>query len=241
MANTAKFRIFRFDPEKDRDFRFQDYDVPLEPGMTVLNALFYIQDNLDQSACFRVSCRAGICGSCAMHIGGRYRLACETQASIAKDSRVTIRPLAHLPIIRDLVVDMAPFWAHYKKIQPYLQPGDPDPERERTQTPADRSKMDILIDCILCASCHASCPMTASDEAYLGPAALVKTNRFAVDSRDRALEQRLKIVGDEHGVFRCHTVFNCSLACPKEIDPAGSIANLKRLATTHFLCKPEVR
>jgi succinate dehydrogenase / fumarate reductase iron-sulfur subunit len=241
MTDTAKLEIFRFDPETDKAPRFEAFDVPYWKGMTMLDALFSIQDFKDPSLCFRFCCRAGICGSCAMHIGGRYRLACETQASLALSKRLTIRPLTHLPIVRDLVVDMAPFWAHYKKILPYLMPGNPPPEKERLQTPSDRDKLDGLIDCILCASCHASCPMTQSDESYLGPAALAKANRFVADSRDNASAQRLKIVADEHGVWRCHTVFNCSLACPKEIDPAGAIAHLKRAATRQYLLAPEVK
>jgi len=139
------------------------------------------------------------------------------------------------------VVDMTIFWQHYRRIVPYLMPGDPPPELERSQTPSERDRLDLLVDCIMCASCHASCPMTASDEEYLGPAALVKANRFVVDSRDSAQEQRLQMVADEHGVWRCHTVFNCSIACPKDVDPAGSIAHLKRAATRHFLLKPSKR
>jgi len=241
MAETVKLSIFRFDPDSGKKPRFDDFDVPLTPGMTILDALFHIQGYIDPSLCFRVSCRAGVCGSCAMHIDGRYRLACETQASIALGSRVTIRPLGHLPILRDLVVDMKPFWTQYKRIMPYLMPGRTPPEKEFLQSPADRDKMDVLIDCILCSACHASCPMTASDEGYIGPAALLKANRFAVDSRDGNLLQRLEIVSDDHGVYRCHTVFNCSLVCPKQIDPAGSIANLKRLSIKHFLAKPETK
>lgn len=224
----AKFSIFRFDPSENKAPYFQDFDVPYTPGLTVLEALFYIQGKLDPSLCFRSSCRAGVCGSCAMHIGGRYRLACETQASLALTSRITVRPLAHLDIVRDLVVNMSSFWEHYRRIQPYLVPSDRATELERPQSPAERDKLDPLVDCILCASCHASCPMTASDRRYLGPAALLKTNRFVMDSRDGIEEQRLTVVADDHGVFRCHTVFNCSLACPKDLDPAGSIAILKR-------------
>lgn len=241
MSQTVKFRVFRMDPKGGGKPRFQDYDVPYVKGMTVLEALFHIQGELDPSLCFRSSCRAGVCGSCAMHVGGRYRLACETQASIGLESRVTIRPLAHLEIIRDLVVDMAPFWDHYRRILPYLIPADRPPETERPQTPTQREQLDPMIDCILCSSCHASCPMTASDPQYIGPAALMKANRFVVDSRDGDAGERLHIVGDEHGVFRCHTVFNCSRACPKDLDPAGSIAHLKRLAVTDYVRKPESR
>lgn len=243
MSKKAKFNIFRFDPDNEKEPRFQLFEIPYREGMTVLDALFYIQDHVDPSLCFRFSCRAAICGSCALHMNGKYALACETQASPALDSPMTIRPLAHLPIIRDLVVDMKPFWKHYKRILPYLIPGSPPPQadQERVQSQADREKMDVVVDCILCASCHSSCPMTASDEEYIGPAALLKANRFFVDSRDDAEEQRLQLVSDEHGVWRCHTVFNCSVACPKDLDPAGSIANLKRAATRKFLLKPNVR
>lgn len=241
MGKTAKFNIFRFDPDNEKQPRYQLYEIPYQDAMTVLDVLFYIQDHLDPSLCFRFACRAGVCGSCAMHINGRYSLACETQAAPAVTSPMTIRPLAHLPIIRDLVVDMKSFWKHHKRIVPYLLPGTPPPEKERTQSQSQRDKLDLIIDCILCASCHASCPMTASDDEYIGPAALMKANRFYLDSRDDAAEQRLKIVSDEHGVWRCHTVFNCSLACPKDLDPAGSIANLKRAATCKFLLKPNVR
>lgn len=237
MAQTVKLSIFRFDPENDKTYRFQDFDVPYTPGLTILDAIFYVQDRIDPSLAFRYSCREGVCGSCAMNIDGRYRLACETQASIALHKRVRIRPLAHLPIIRDLVVDLSNFWKLYRKVMPYLMPGSPPPEKERPQSPAERQKLHTIIDCILCASCHAACPMTGGDEEYLGPAVLTKVNRFAVDSRDDALAQRLQLVSDDHGVFRCHTAFNCSLACPKDIDPAGSIANLKRLVTKNFLIK----
>ena len=242
MSQVFKFSIFRFDPDEGKKPRFDNFDVPFKAGMTILDALFHIQGHIDTSLAFRFSCRAGVCGSCAMHIDGKDKLACETQASIALNKRVTIRPIAHLPIIRDLVVDMKPFWDQYKRIIPYLMPGDVAPEgRERYQTTSERQKLDHVIDCILCASCHSSCPMTASDPEYIGPAALLKANRFVVDSRDQSTAQRLQMVGDEHGVWRCHTVFNCSLACPKDLDPAGSIANLKREATKNFLKKPSTR
>jgi succinate dehydrogenase / fumarate reductase iron-sulfur subunit len=239
MAKTVKLKIFRFDPDNGKGPTFDDFDVPYSEGMTILDCLFHIQGHMDPSLAFRVSCRAGVCGSCAMHIGGRYRLACETQASIALSSRTAIRPLAHLQVLRDLVVDMKPFWAQYKRIMPYLMPGTTPPGKEFLQSPADRDRLENVVDCILCSSCHASCPMTASDESYIGPAALLKANRFVADTRDHNLEQRLEMVSDGHGVWRCHTVFNCSLACPKQLDPAASIANLKRMSTKHFLCKPE--
>jgi len=221
------FKIFRFDPEKDKRPRFQKYEVPARPYLTVLDALFYIQDNLDGSVAFRSSCREGVCGSCAMHINGKYRLACETQISLLKSKTIRLRPLAHLPIIRDLFVDMRAFWDKYREIKPYLMPGNEAPEKERLQTVDERKKIDILVDCILCSSCYSSCPVTATDEKYLGPAALLKADRFLCDSRDKANEERLTIINGDHGAFRCHTIFNCQKVCPKDLDPTGAIADLK--------------
>jgi len=232
------FKVFRFDPGSDKEPRFQDYKVPHRKGLTVLDALFWIQDNLDPSLCFRSACRAAVCGSCAMHIAGRYRLACETQADIKGAGPMVVRPLTHLPVQRDLVVDMTAFFGAYKQILPYLLTTEDPPEKEIHQSQSDRAKLDEIIDCILCSSCFAACPMTASDPEYLGPAAMLQSNRFLLDSRDDADEQRLELVSDEHGVWRCHTAFNCSLACPKGLDPAGSIAHLKRASYKGFLKVP---
>ncbi|MBM4370892.1 MAG: succinate dehydrogenase iron-sulfur subunit [Deltaproteobacteria bacterium] len=233
------FKIFRFDPDADREPRFQEYRVPHRKGLTVLDALFWIQDRLDPSLCFRSACRAAVCGSCAMHIGGRYRLACETQADLKGQGPVVVRPLAHLPVVRDLIVDMAPFFGAYKLILPYLlTTEDPPQAGEIHQSQSDRGALDEIIDCILCSSCYAACPMTGSDPEYLGPAALLQANRFLLDSRDDAAAQRLELVSDHHGIWRCHTAFNCSLACPKHLDPAGSIAHLKRASARDFLAKP---
>lgn len=225
---TAQFKVFRFDPTVDKKFRFDTFKVELREGMTVLEGLFYIQENLDGSLAFRSSCRAGVCGSCAMHINGRYRLACETQIAHLKSSSVKIRPLAHLPVFKDLFVDMENFWRKYKEIKPYLIPGDPPPERERVQSQDERARIDFIIDCILCAACYAGCPVNLYDEEYLGPTTLLKANRFFQDSRDSAKVERLELVDGLHGVWRCHTIYNCQEVCPKEIDPTASIANLKR-------------
>jgi succinate dehydrogenase / fumarate reductase iron-sulfur subunit len=226
----AKFKLFRFNPTVDKKHRFQEYEVPTKQGMTVLEGLFYIQQKLDGSIAFRSSCRAGICGSCAMHINGKYRLACETQILLLKSNTITIRPLAHLKVIKDLIVDMTPFWNKYNHIKPYLMPGEPNPEKERMQTSDDRARLDGLIDCILCSCCYASCPIVETAPNYLGPAALLKADRFIQDSRDNAKEERLKLIETEDGVFRCHTVYNCQEVCPKKLDPTGSIASLKRKA-----------
>lgn len=225
--SEVQFTVFRFDPTTDQRHRFETYTVPTKPGMTVLEGLYYIQEHLDGSLAFRSSCRAGVCGSCAMHINGTYRLACETQVK-QLGSSVRVRPLAHLPVMKDLFVDMAPFWQKYKYIKPYLIPGDDPGEKERLQTPDERSRLDVIIDCILCAACYGSCTVNNYDDGYLGPAALLKAQRFFSDSRDQADEERLELVDGQHGVWRCHTIFNCQQVCPKNIDITGSIGVLKR-------------
>jgi len=226
--DTRTYRIFRYDSSKNEKPKFETFKIPVEKGMTVLEGLIYIQDNIDGSLAFRSSCRAGVCGSCAMHINGKYRLACETQIYSLKSKTVTIRPLAHVKVIKDLFVDLEPFWEKYKLIKPFLQPGGPPPERERIQTADDRLKLEGLIDCMLCFACQASCTVCETHPEYLGPAVLLKVNRFVEDSRDNAADERLEEVSGLNGVFRCHTIFNCQEVCPKELDPTGSIANLKR-------------
>jgi succinate dehydrogenase / fumarate reductase, iron-sulfur subunit len=228
MSSIKKFKVFRFDPEKDKNYRFEEYEVPVVQGMTVLDGLNYIQEKFDGNLAYRSSCREGVCGSCAMHINGKYRLACEVQL-IKLGDVVTVRPMAHLEIIKDLYVDMEPFWQKYKAIKPYLIPGDPDPLKgERIQSQDERKNLDKVVDCILCGLCYASCAVNGYDEEYLGPAALAKANRFFMDSRDKADEERLSLVAGEHGAMRCHTMFNCQEVCPKELDPTANIANLKR-------------
>ncbi|HEY3356123.1 MAG TPA: succinate dehydrogenase iron-sulfur subunit [Polyangia bacterium] len=230
MAETFRFSVFRYDGAGDAAPRFQDYDVPAQPGLTVLGGLVHIQQRIDGSLAFRSSCRAGVCGSCAMHINGRYRLACETQAADCGGT-ITVRPLGHLPLVRDLVVDLAPFWRAYGHIKPYLMPGTAAPAQgEYLQSADDRAKIDGIIDCILCASCHGACTTTSLSDDFLGPAALAKAARFVLDSRDGAARERLELVSGTNGVWRCHQIFSCQKVCPRSINPAGAIAELKRKA-----------
>jgi succinate dehydrogenase / fumarate reductase iron-sulfur subunit len=225
------FKVFRFDAQTDAAPHFDEFTVPpFKKGQTVLESLYYIQEKLDGSLAFRASCREGVCGSCAMHINGKYRLACETQISGLETDTVTVQPLGHMQVLRDLVVNMEPFFAKYKYIKPYLMPGSPPPERERPQSEGDQKKVLPSVDCILCACCHASCTVTATDPEYLGPAALLWADRFARDSRDNALDERLRLVDQLHGIWRCHTIFSCQEVCPKDLDPTGCIADLKRKA-----------
>jgi len=188
----------------------------------------------DHSLAFRYSCRSAVCGSCAMFINGRYKLACSTLISeIGPD--VIIQPLPHMPIIRDLVVDLTTFFEKYKVIKPYVVPIKPPPEKEWIQSPKQRSKINDSTDCILCAACYSSCPSVWTGKKYLGPAAILQAYRFAADSRDGILRDRVEVLGSEDGLWRCHTIFNCTEACPKSLNPARFIESLKRTATKETL------
>ncbi len=222
------FKIFRFDPEKDKAPYFDNFKIPVSHGDTVLAGLFYIQKNLDPSIAFRFSCRGAVCGSCAMHINGRYRLACETQVLELNTEMITIQPLGHLPVLRDLIVDFTHFFENYMRIKPYLIGKSPVPEKEYIQTPEERNKIGNTIDCILCGACYGACATAGVNKEYFGPAALLKVERFLRDSRDSIEDERLKIVDDLHGIWRCHSIFSCQEVCPKELNPAEAIAKIKK-------------
>jgi succinate dehydrogenase / fumarate reductase iron-sulfur subunit len=231
-----KLSVFRFDPETDQEPRYDTWEVPYREGMTVLEALLWVLENKDGSLAFRYSCREAICGSCAMYISGLYRLACKTQVKDALEGdTVTVSPLPHMRVLKDLVTDMSKFWSNYEKVKPWLINDTPAPERERLQSQEDRAKYNMEIDCILCGSCFASCPSGVNNEEYLGPHALVWANRFFQDSRDTAKKERLELVATEYGVFRCHTVFNCVEACPKHINQTEAIQDLKKAAMLYKL------
>lgn len=198
--------------------------------MTVLDGLFQVLEKNDRLLTFRYSCRSAVCGSCAMIINGRPRLACNTQISTL-GSMVTVGPIPHLPVVRDLVVDLHPFYQKRDSLKPYFEAREPYPEKEFIQTPKDRAAIDSAIDCIECGACFSSCPLTWTDPKYPGPAAFLKAYRFIADTRDTARVQRLQAVGCEDGLWRCHTVFNCADACPKAINPTYFIQQLKRKAT----------
>jgi succinate dehydrogenase / fumarate reductase, iron-sulfur subunit len=229
---TFDLRVFRYDPETGADPHYDTFAVTYREGMTVLEALMTVQQTQDPSLAFRYSCREAICGSCAMYVSGSYRLACKVQVKEALEGRtVTVSPLPHMRVVKDLVVDMAKFWANYERVQPWLQNEKAPPERERRQSPADRAKYNMEIDCILCGACFAACPSGANNEQYLGAHALVWANRFVQDSRDTATKERLDLVATEDGVFRCHTAFQCVEACPKHINQTEAIQKLKQAAT----------
>jgi len=229
------FRVKRFDPADGKPPFYQEYVVPIAGSMTVLEALFSIQEKQDGSLAFRYCCRSSICGSCAMYINGRYRLACQTNVLHLHTDEVHIAPLPHMPLVKDLVCDMDDFFAKYEYIQPWLIRHSQEPAKEILQSPADRHKLNMPIDCILCGACYSSCPSVWGEDNYIGPAALLKAYRFEVDSRDEAKKERMPTWDNERGAYRCHTITNCIEACPKELNPTEGIQWLKMAAVRRRL------
>lgn len=227
-SKTVKLKIQRFDPDHDKEPYWQGYSIEAKPGMTILEALFEVLDNLDGSVSFRFCCRGAVCGACAMMISGKIRLACETQVSNIKKAPILISPLPHMKVIKDLVVDMESFFEQMKSTKPYLIPKDPLPEKEILQSEEERAKLTEPIDCILCGSCSSACTIAWTNPEYLGPATLEKVYRFLVDSRDTIANERLDLVENEDGVWRCHTIFNCVDVCPKKVNQTDAIQYLKR-------------
>ena len=236
---TVRFRIYRYDPD-DADQpspRYDDFHVPFERGMTVLDGLIHARDEFDPSLTFRHSCRQAICGSDALFINGRQRLACKTQ--VADLSRpIQVEPLPHLDVEKDLVVEMEHFYDQMHAVEPYFDPDEApvDATTERRQSPANREHIKMSTRCIWCASCHSSCNL-ATGENYLGPAAVNMAYRFAMDERegDRREDERYEIIKAENGVWRCQTQFSCTEVCPKDIPLTEHIQELKRSAVQRNL------
>ncbi|MDH3365324.1 MAG: succinate dehydrogenase iron-sulfur subunit [Thermoplasmata archaeon] len=229
-------KVQRCDPAVDNQPYWQKYVVKTRPAMTVLDALFEILNHQDGTLSFRYCCRAGVCGSCAMVIGGRIRLACETQVNqfIGK-KELLLSPLPHQKIVKDLAVDYEHFFDRIKEVKPYLIGKEPYPEREYIQMPKEREPINEPIDCILCGSCTSSCTVAWTNSDYIGPAALMKAYRFYADTRDIAKDERLDVIESENGVYRCHTIFNCVEVCPKKLNPTETIQKLKIKATKRRL------
>jgi succinate dehydrogenase / fumarate reductase iron-sulfur subunit len=227
---TKDFRIYRYDPDTGENPRVDNYRVDLDAcGPMVLDALIKIKNEVDPTLTFRRSCREGVCGSCAMNIAGGNTLAC-TKAISDISGSVSIYPLPHMPVVKDLVPDMTNFYAQYASIQPYLQTKTPAPEKEWKQSPEDREKLNGLYECILCASCSAACPSYWwNSERYLGPAALLQSYRWLVDSRDENTGERLDNLEDPFRLYRCHTIMNCTDTCPKGLNPARAIGEIKQM------------
>lgn len=223
------FKILRYDAaEPDVEPRFQSYKVRVISGLTILMVLLRIRDEIDGTLAFRSSCRSAVCGSCAMVINGKIDLACRTQAASFGTNTIILEPLPNLHVIKDLVVDMTPFWAMYEKVKPYLIRTTADPDKEIPQTEEDRKKIDQYVNCILCASCYGACPVLARDPDYVGPAALAKLERFMLDSRDERPDDFLENVNNDKGVWGCDTILRCIEACPKDVRPTDSIVGLRK-------------
>ncbi|HOM70942.1 MAG TPA: succinate dehydrogenase iron-sulfur subunit [Armatimonadota bacterium] len=220
-------RIMRFDPEKDKKPVMKSYKAEVEPTDRVLDALNYVKWYEDGTLAYRRSCAHGICGSDAVIINGVNRLACKTLIQDVGKT-ITIEPLAGFKVLKDLIVDFEPFFEQYRSVLPYLINNDPKPIKERLQSPEDREKFDDTTKCILCASCTTSCPIYWANPDYVGPSAIVNAHRFIFDSRDQAAAERLDILNTRSGVWRCRTIFNCTEACPREIEVTRAIEDVKR-------------
>ncbi|HHL21277.1 MAG TPA: succinate dehydrogenase iron-sulfur subunit [Aliiroseovarius sp.] len=228
-TRLRKFLIYRWVPEDGENPRVDTYFVDLDKcGPMVLDALIWIKTNIDPTLAFRRSCREGICGSCAMNIDGQNHLACIFGMDEVKGD-VKIYPLPHTEVVRDLVPDLTHFYAQHASIKPWLETETPAPEREWLQSPEDRARLDGLYECVMCACCSTSCPSYWwNSDRYLGPAALLAAERWLVDSRDEATGERLDDLEDPFKLYRCHTIMNCTQTCPKGLNPARAIAEIKK-------------
>src|SRR3990172_5012655 len=224
-----EYRVYRFDPDTGENPRVDTYWVDMdECGPMVLDALIWIKNKIDPTLTFRRSCREGVCGSCSMNIAGTNTLACTMHAGDAKGA-IPIYPLPHLPVIKDLVPDMTQFYAQLRAIEPWLKTDSPTPQKEWRQSHEERAKLDGLYECILCACCSTACPSYWwTGGRYRGPAILLQADRWVEDSRDERTGERLDELDDPFRLYRCHTILNCTKACPKGLNPAKAIASLKR-------------
>jgi succinate dehydrogenase / fumarate reductase iron-sulfur subunit len=235
--NVRTFEIYRYDPDSGDNPRVDTYDVDLDDcGPMVLDALIKIKSETDTTLTFRRSCREGICGSCSMNIGGTNTLACTCAIEDVQGKGVAVYPLPHMNVLKDLVVDFTHFWAQYESIQPWLKTDSANPSKERTQSIEERERLDGLYECILCACCSTSCPSYWwNGDKYLGPAALLQAYRWIADSRDEDTGDRLDDLEDPFRLYRCHTIMNCTDVCPKGLNPAKAIAEIKKLLVERTL------
>ncbi|ESR26481.1 succinate dehydrogenase iron-sulfur subunit [Lutibaculum baratangense] len=227
---TREFRVYRWNPDDGQNPRIDTFEVDVEDcGPMVLDALLWIKNTVDPTLTLRRSCREGVCGSCAMNIDGMNTLAC-TKGMDEIEGPVKVYPLPHMAVVKDLVPDLTMFYAQQAFIEPWLQTKTPEPEREWRQSHEDREKLDGLYECILCACCSTACPSYWwNSERYLGPAALLQARRWLVDSRDEATDERLDKLEDPFRLYRCHTIMNCAQTCPKGLNPAKAIAEIKEM------------
>ncbi|HEX78400.1 MAG TPA: succinate dehydrogenase iron-sulfur subunit [Dehalococcoidia bacterium] len=238
-AKKIKFRIQRYNPENGVAPYMDEFVIPVTRGMTVLDGLFYIKENLDNSLAFRSSCRMAICGSCAVVINSFPHLACHTQIAELRVSTLELKPVPNYAIIKDLVVDLSPLFQKHRAIKPYLIRSEREemdaPSAEFLQTPQELEAYLQFSYCVKCGLCLAACPTAASDRLFLGPQAIAQCYRYSSDSRDDGAEERFPAVDGDHGLWRCHLAGACSEACPKGVDPAFAIQLLKRLRVSRAL------
>ncbi|WND01513.1 succinate dehydrogenase iron-sulfur subunit [Temperatibacter marinus] len=229
-TNVKKFHVYRWNPDDGKNPHMDTYEVDMDScGPMVLDALIKIKNEMDSTLTFRRSCREGVCGSCAMNVDGENALACTKSIEEVKGD-VSITPLPHQEVIKDLVPDLTNFYAQYASIKPWMQTQSTTPTKERLQSIEDRSKLDGLYECILCACCSTSCPSYWwNGDKYLGPAILLQAYRWLIDSRDEATGDRLDNLEDPFRLYRCHTIMNCSNTCPKGLNPAKAIAEIKKM------------
>lgn len=224
--------VYRYDPDKDEEPFMQDFNLEIPGGrdLMVLDVLELLKEQ-DPSVTYRRSCREGVCGSDGLNMNGKNGLACVTPLSeVVKSDKLSIRPLPGLPVVRDLVVDMAQFYKQYEKVRPYLLNDEPAPNQERLQSPEDREKLDGLYECILCACCSTACPsFWWNPDKFIGPAGLLQAYRFLADSRDTATEERLADLEDPFSVFRCRGIMNCVSVCPKGLNPTRAIGHIRNM------------
>jgi succinate dehydrogenase iron-sulfur subunit len=230
-SNLKAFNVYRWSPDDQENPHIDTYYVDLDTcGPMILDGLIKIKNEIDPTLTFRRSCREGICGSCAMNINGTNTLAC-TKGMDEVDGDISIYPLPHQPVVKDLVPDLTNFYAQYASIKPWMQTQTPPPpDRERAQSKEDRSKLDGLYECILCACCSTSCPSYWwNSDRFLGPAILLQAYRWLADSRDEFTGERLDDLEDPFRLYRCHTIMNCANTCPKGLNPAKAIAEIKKM------------
>jgi succinate dehydrogenase / fumarate reductase iron-sulfur subunit len=226
-----KFKVFRYLPHTGNKPHYDTYEMEVDPNDRVLDVLEQVRADADPGLGYRRSCAHGVCGSDAMRINGRNALACKVLVKDLKSSQITVEPILGLKVLRDLIVDMEPFFEHFRAMMPYFVNNDPIPEdgKERLQSPSQRERIDDTTKCILCAACTTSCPSFWANGKYVGPAAIVNAHRFIFDSRDTAAAERLEVLNEDSGVWRCRTAFNCTEACPRDIEITKAIAEVKQV------------
>ena len=228
-------KLFRYNPEMDKKPYYDTFKLEAEPTDRVLDLMEKVKGYEDGTLSFRRSCAHGVCGSCAMRINGQNMLACKTLVQDLKTNKITVEPILGLPVLKDMIVDMEPFFINYKSVMPYFVNNSPEPSQERLQSIEEQERFDDTAKCILCGACTTSCPSFWSNDEYVGPAAIVNAHRFIFDSRDEGAAERLQILNDQFGVYRCRTIFNCTVACPREIEITQAIGEVKKAIVTGSL------